>query len=113
MACKLCTVIWSVYTVYLCFFSPVSARTMPAIEARKAWRDRDSVSHNERGITMQEDNEVKVEVGFKSTNVPFNVTYEMLPKGPVLPSGPSPCHNAFPQRDDPNAYFPCRDSDVP
>eukprot|EP01018_Ginkgo_biloba_P034028 Gb_21380 [translate_table: standard] len=33
------------------------------------------------------------------------VMYEMLPKGPVAPSGPSPCHNRYPA--DTSTYYPC------
>eukprot|EP01018_Ginkgo_biloba_P029112 Gb_24336 [translate_table: standard] len=38
--------------------------------------------------------------------VQFKFIYPMLPKGPVSPSGPSPCHNSIPDSES-TADYPC------
>lgn len=114
----------SVLTVSLCV-SLVSARLFPSMKAEKTWpagsgsamMDTGSVSEwlqsgYRRGIKSVHKVEANVHE-FEYHQGPFKFKYVMLPRGPVPPSGPSPCHNDSPDSALPSDYFPCSDSSLP
>jgi hypothetical protein len=112
--------ILSVFTVSLCV-SLVSARLFPSMKVERTWSgsvmvDPRSVSQWQsgyrRGIRSAHEVEANVHE-FEYHQGPFKFKYVMLPRGPVPPSGPSPCHNDSPDSALPSDYFPCRASTLP
>lgn len=111
----------SVFTVSLCV-SLVSARLFPSMGAERTWpavsamMDTRAVSEWQsgyrRGIKSVHEVEENVHE-FEYHQGAFKFKYVMLPRGPVPPSGPSPCHNDSPDSALPSDYFPCSDSSLP
>eukprot|EP01018_Ginkgo_biloba_P012574 Gb_26992 [translate_table: standard] len=113
---NICGRIFTLLMIFLCILV-ASARLFPAAMEVKniGTRDhRDSVAeqqnHNYNHMGMQ-DFHPKVTVDQKGS---YKSLYNgMLPKGPVPPSGPSPCHNSFPENEYTDVYYPCSTSAVP